>query len=82
MNKLRDIFKLQGSTTLRERTKFAWLIYNLTSAANASRKLLFNKFLETINAKYGSLPLPLPNYSDNYKENTQPLSLIFVLGFS
>ena len=81
MAKLRDIFELQGAVTIQARTHFVWLVYNLTTAVNAIRKVSFDTYLATVNTAYSALPLPLPDYGVNYPENTQPVSFMFVLGF-
>ena len=81
MAKLRDILELQGAVTIQARTHFVWLVYNLTTAANAIRKVSFNTYLATVNAALEALPLPLPNYAEKYPENTQPVSFMFILGF-
>lgn len=79
MAKLLDIYNLQGSTILAYRIICAWLVYNLTTADNAIRSIPLIDFLMKVNVNF-DINTTLPDYNLQYPDNTQPVSLLFVLG--
>ncbi len=81
MAKLQSIFNLQNSTSIGDRTKMIWLIYNLTTADNAVRQVPFLDMLKLVNNHLSAQPLAvLPDYNALYPNNTCPMSFMFFFG--
>lgn len=80
MAKLVDIYTLQGSTSQADRIKFMWLVYNLTTALNAVRRVPLQAYLDRINLAHGTT-FNMPDYSVSYPDNSAvAMSFMFVLG--